>query len=160
MRKILDINTNLSLWLNNISMIAIMAMALLVVINVILRAFPLTLPIMGTYEYVRLLQMVIIGGSIAYCAVLGGHVSVDFLVNKLPVKISKFIDTIMGIISTIFLFFASYYVFQFGYSFKMSGEVTETTGMPFYPFVWFVSFALLVFAIVELKNIVNRGDVK
>lgn len=157
MRKIIGITTKLSLWLNNIAMIAIMAMALLTVINVILRAFPFTPPILGTYEYVRLLQMVIIGGSIAYCAVLGGHVSVGFVVDKLPVKISKFTDTIIAIISIIFLLVASYYVFQFGNSFKISGEVTETTGMVFYPFVWFIAFAFLIFAIVELKHIADRG---
>lgn len=157
MRKILDINTKLSLWLNNIAMVAIMTMALLTVINVILRAFPLTSPILGTYEYVRLLQMIIIGGSIAYCAVLGGHVSVGFIVDKLPVKIARVNDRIISLISTIFLIAASYYVFQFGYSFKMSGEVTETTGMAFYPFVWFVALAFLIFAIVEIKHMVDRG---
>ena len=115
---------------------------------------------MGTYEYVRLLQMVIVGGSIAYCAVLGGHVSVSFVVDKLPVKISKITDAVIDIISTTFLLFASYYVFQFGYSFKISGEVTETTGMYFYPFVWFISFAFLIFAIVEVKHIVSRGVAK
>lgn len=160
MKKVFDINTKLSLWLNNIAMIAVLAMAFLTVINVILRVFPLTPPLLGTYEFVRLLQMVIIGGSVAYCAVLGGHVSVDFVVDKLPAKISKFTDTIIEIIVTIFLLVASYYVFQFGYSFKISGEVTETTGMSFYPFVWFISFALLIFAIVELKHIVDRGVAK
>jgi len=159
MKKRIGIVSNLSLWLNNIASTAVMVMAILTVLNVLLRVI-FKSPILGTYEYVRFLQLIIIGGAIAYCGLLGGHVAVDFLIGKFPSKILNINKKIIGIFSTIYLLFISYYLFQFGNSFLVSGEVSVTLEMPFYPFIWFISFTILVLAIIELKFVINKGDAK
>ena len=55
-------------FLDQIAGLAILAVVLLVVSNIILRTIPGINPILGTYEYVGFLTVIVIGLAIAHCA--------------------------------------------------------------------------------------------
>jgi TRAP-type C4-dicarboxylate transport system permease small subunit len=130
------------------------AVMVLIVANIILRAV-FKSPILGTIDYATFLTAVMIGLSLAYCAVQNAHIAVDFVMERLPLKIQAVIDMFMGMLS---LSFWSLFAWQTAiYANRMAsrGVVSSTTQTPVYPFIYLVAFGLFVLCLVLLSNTVE-----
>ena len=68
---------------------------LIVTLNVILRKV-FNSPLLGTYEWVGILSALVISLGLAYCAVVGGHIAIDFIVNKMKPGPQRIIAMICG----------------------------------------------------------------
>lgn len=126
----------------------------LIVGNILLRSL-IKKPILGTYEYVGFFTALIIGLSLAYCAVQNGHIAVNFIVDKFTPKTRYVIDILTGILSTSFLCLAAWHTGNYAYSMILSGEVSPTTKTPFYPFIYLVTFGLFLLALVLLCKLIE-----
>ncbi|HEY8500449.1 MAG TPA: TRAP transporter small permease [Clostridia bacterium] len=135
----------------------IAAIMALVVVNVLMRVI-FNSPIKGVYEYVGYMTAGVIALSIAYCALQGAHIAIDFLFEKLPVKIRKTIYYISGSIIIVFLLFLCCQIFIYALKVMSSGEVSPTAGMPFYPFIIMVAIGVFVLSAVEFAKIAKGGD--
>ena len=93
-------------FLDQIAGLAIIAVMLLVVANVILRA-TVGRPILGTYEFVGFLTAIIIGLALAHCAFQNGHIAVDFIMKKFPDKVKVPVDFFIHLVSLVFLALSS-----------------------------------------------------
>jgi len=151
--------TKSSRFLDSLAGWGIAATMLLVVVNIILRIV-FKAPIQGVYEYVGFLTAAIIGFAIAYCAIQNAHISIGFLVEKLPCKVQKIIQTASGTVILIFLVFASYQTFMYAREKAISGEVSATAHMPFYPFIIMVAIGLLMLCLVEIVKVLKGVMVK
>jgi len=130
---------------------AIVAMMLLTCADVVLRYF--RMPIPGTYELVCFLGAAAIAFAMAYTSVEKGHVSVRFVVELFPHKIQGLIN---GITSGFGLFLFALIAWQsaiYANELRLSGEVSLTLELPFYPFVYGVGFSAAVVCLILLSDL-------
>lgn len=146
--------TGLSRVLDKIAGLCMVAIMLLVISNIILRAF-LNRPILGTYEYVGFLTAVVIGLALAYCAVQNGHIAISFVADRFPPRIQAAVDMIMNAAALCFWGLSAWYIWKYGRSMTDSGVVAPTTQIPFYPFVYLVSFGLFVLSLVLFVRLIE-----
>ncbi len=128
--------------LYTISGFVLIFMMLLTVADTILRYF--RKPIVGTYELVGLSAAVVLGFSIPYTTSVKGHIVVDFLTMKFKPKTKKFwlfVTRLLGI----FLFsFMGYEMMAMANDWRISGEVSATLKLPFYPIAFGIGICLFL----------------
>lgn len=122
--------------------------ALLVVANIIGRSL-LNLSILGTYEMVGFLTAAVVGLSLARCAVENSHIAIEFILERFELRAQRLIEIIFSVPSFLFLGFATYNLFLYGLRIARTGEVSPTTQMIFYPFIYLVAvgFAMLTLVV-------------
>lgn len=121
----------ISYWLNAVGAVTLTLMMLLTVADVILRAF--ARPILGTYEIASVLLAVVIGFSIPKVSLDRGHVYMEFLVERLSRRNRAIMFTFTRILCIVLFFLIGYNLFSVANEFRVSGEVTPTIQLPFYP---------------------------
>lgn len=141
-------------FLDQIAGLAILAVMLLAVVNIILRITVGT-PILGTYEYVGFLTVIIIGLAIAHCAFQNGHIAVEFIMNKFPEKARLPIDFFTHLLSVIFLALSSFHIALYARSMVLTGVVSPTTKTPFYPFIYLAALGMAVLCAVLLVRMLK-----
>ncbi len=132
----------------------------IVTLNVILRKV-FGSPLLGTYEWVGILTAVVISFGLAYCAVVGGHIAIDFIVNKMKPGLQRMIAIICGGISCLVMGGVTVSIFQYANKLALAGEVSPTTKIPFYLFVYVagVGFAfLLAVLLLDIYKTVRRKN--
>jgi TRAP-type C4-dicarboxylate transport system permease small subunit len=142
-------------FLDQIAGLAILAVMLLVVLNIILRVIPGVSPILGTYEYVGFLTVIVIGLAIAHCASQNGHIAVEFLMDKLPEKVKVKIDFFIHLVSILFLAFSSFQIAAYARTTILTGMVSPTTKTPFYPFIYVAALGVAVLCAVLLVRMIK-----
>jgi TRAP-type C4-dicarboxylate transport system permease small subunit len=132
--------------------------ALLVVANIIGRTL-LNLSILGTYEMVGFLTAAVVGLSLARCAVEDSHIAIEFILERFALKTQRSIEIIFSVPSFLFLGFATYNLFVYGLRIARTGEVSPTTQMIFYPFIYLVAigFAMLTLVVFLKFIVILRG---
>jgi len=129
--------------------------ALLVVANIIGRTL-LGYSILGTYEMVGFFTASAVGLSLARCAVENGHIAIEFIVEKFKPRVQRLIEIALSIPSMVFLGFASYNLFAYGLRIAHTGEVSPTTQMIFYPYIYLVAFGFLLLSLVVLMQFLKK----
>jgi len=119
--------------------------------DVVLRAF--RHPILGTYEIVGFLGAVVIAFAMAETTVERGHVAVEFLVSKLPLRVQGIIYLITHILGIILFALIAYECWSYGNDLKASGEVSLTLKLPFFPVLYGISVSAMVVCLILLGDI-------
>jgi len=143
----------LSQGLDRVAGWAIVALMALVIANVGLRR--LGHPIPGTYEFVCFSGAIIVGLAIAYCAVQKGHIAVTMVTDRLPQRTQAVIDTVIGIISVVFIGLVTWQLGLYATSMVISGEVSPTMKMPFFIIIYLVGFGFLMLGLVFLVDLLK-----
>lgn len=154
MNKFESIVTKTSRVLDTIAGWGIVLTMILVISNIFLRSI-LNSPIQGIYEYVGFITAVVIAFGLAWCAIQKAHIAIEFIVEKFPQKIQHVIEICTGSLVTLFLLFSSYQVVRHGLKVMASGEVSATSQMQFYPFIFMVALGLLLLSLAELMNVLK-----
>ncbi len=144
--------------LNVIAGVAVTAMMVLTVADVLLRAAGH--PIIGTFEIVALLLALVIGFGIPQVSLDRGHVYMDFLLEKISKKGRKVMNTLSRLLCLFLFACIGYNLFNVGARFHASGEVSATMSIPFYPVAYGVGVCCLLECCVFLFDIVRiwRGQ--
>jgi len=132
---------------------AIIVMMLLTCMDVVLRYF--RRPIPGTYELVCFLGAVAAAFAMAHTSVERGHVAVSLVVRHFPRRIQGLVDTVTSVFGIVFFALIAWFSVQYGNDLRVTGEVSLTLELPFYPFVYGVGFSA---AVVCLTLIVDLFD--
>ncbi len=119
----------------------------LIVANIIMRTL-FNNPIVGTYELVGYLTAAAIGLSLAHCAVQNSHIAVGFLVDRLPVTSRRVIGVIVNLPSFVVLSLIAWHLTRYANNIALSGRVSPTIQLPFYPFIILVALGFLMLALV------------
>ncbi|MDF9407797.1 TRAP transporter small permease [Pelotomaculum isophthalicicum JI] len=154
MKKFEGLVTGLSRVLNNIAGFCMVSVMALVVVNILLRVL-FKHPILGTYEYVIYTTAVMIGLTLAYCAVQNGHIAVDFVVERLPLKVQAVIDTIMNVLASSFWAACVWQTCKYAQKMTANGTVSPTTQTPIAPFIYLVAIGLLALTLVLLVKTIE-----
>jgi len=144
-------------WMNAISAVTLTFMMLLTVADVLLRS--LARPILGTYEVASILLAVVIGFSIPKVSMDNGHVFMEFLIERLSWRNKALMFTFTRILCIALFFLIGYNLFSVANEFRVSGEVSPTIQLPFYPVAYgvgvccFLECFVFVFDILKIWKI-------
>jgi TRAP-type C4-dicarboxylate transport system permease small subunit len=144
---------SVSRWVGYISAVAIILMMLLVTANVIGRYF-IREPITGAPEIACLMMIVIVFPALAWVALEGKHIRVDFIMDRFPPLVQTITEGLMLIISLGIYAIISWRSFLAA---TRSSDVSSLLSIPQAPFYWImaVGWALFTISIIALiiKNI-------
>jgi TRAP-type C4-dicarboxylate transport system permease small subunit len=123
----------------------------------------LSTPVPGGIEIVAFLGVVITAFGMAFTQAEHGNIQVEFFVTRLPVRIRAILGVFTSILGFILFALLAWQSVKYGISLQQSGEVSMTSRIPFYPFVYAIAFCcipvcfvLLVEAIKNTMKVVNR----
>ena len=142
-----------SKWLSVIAGTSLTLMMFLTVADVFMRAWGH--PIMGTYELVGLSLALVIGFGIPKVSLKRQHIYMDFLVNTLSKRNKAIMNTFTRILCILLFLLIGYSLFSIGNEFRMSGEVSPTIKLPFFPMAYGVGICCFIECFVFLFEIVK-----
>jgi TRAP-type C4-dicarboxylate transport system permease small subunit len=163
-RKLADFEKvvhTLSRGLQRIAGVGLVAMLALIVADII-SAKVFKWPIPGGIEIAGFLGVVVVGFSIAQTQVVHGHIEVGFLVERMPGRARKSIGTAVYSCGMALFALLAWQSYELGRRLQLSGEVSMTQEIPFYPFVYGIAICciavLLVQAVQLLKVLTNSAS--
>lgn len=137
--------------LNIIGGTALTLMMLLTVSDVIMRS--VGYPILGAYELVAMLLAVVIGFTIPKVSLDKGHVIMEFVLERLSPKGKAVMITFTRILCIALFAIIGYNLFLIAKEFNMSGEVSSTLKIPFFPIAYCVGVCCFVECLVLVSDI-------
>jgi TRAP-type C4-dicarboxylate transport system permease small subunit len=138
--------------LNVIGGTALTVMMLLTVSDVIMRS--LGYPILGAYELVAMLLAVVIGFTIPKVSLDKGHVIMEFILEKLSPTGRALMITFTRLLCIGLFAIIGYNLFLIAREFSISGEVSSTLKIPFFPIAYCVGVCCFVECLVLVSDIV------
>jgi len=133
--------------------VSLLALTLLATMNVALRIFQV--PVGGTYEIVSFLGAIVTAGALGYTQKRKDHIVVDILSDKFPAKVKRVLDRVNYVIIFVFFVIVSWQTFVYGRRLLLTGELSETLKIAYYPFVFLVSIGFAVLALTILLDLVE-----
>jgi TRAP-type C4-dicarboxylate transport system permease small subunit len=131
---------------------ALVFMMLLTVVDVILREFQH--PLVGTFELVGFSAAVVIGFCIPYTTSVRGHITVDFLIMKMPENVQRILRIITRILGVCLFILIGYNLFKMGMDLHRAGEVSNTLQLPFYPVAFGIGLCCFLHAFTQLVDVI------
>lgn len=128
-------------------------MAGLTLLDVTMRYFGK--PIVGTYELVSFLGLASVAFSLPRASLMGAHVYVDLVVDKLPEASRKVFRVFTRLLVFILFFIASWYFFHIGMDLIATKTVTMSLKIPFYPVVFAFAGGCLAQCLVSIYEILS-----
>ncbi|NLY88418.1 MAG: TRAP transporter small permease [Firmicutes bacterium] len=160
MDRFLKVVAGVSRIMDRIAGFCLTGVMVLVVANVILRRL-FKSPLLGAYEYVGFLTAVVIGFSLAYCAVKDGHITVDLFFARLPRKVRVALETVTGFAVFFFLSLVAWYLMKYAKGIRINGQVSQTCEIPFHFFIYLVAGGFFVLSLTALgRGLESLQDVK
>jgi TRAP-type C4-dicarboxylate transport system permease small subunit len=157
MKKVLAIySSRLSAWMEIVAGVVLIGVMLLIGSDIVGRIFGHPVP--GTYEIVSLAGGLIIGLALPATSKAKGHVSTDFLLEKLSEKSRSFLAVTTRLINIAIFLLAGYGMVMMGIRLKVSGEVTAILALPFYYVAYAISGAFLVQTLVLFSEIIETRN--
>jgi TRAP-type C4-dicarboxylate transport system permease small subunit len=145
-----------SKWLKIIAGSALTFMMFLTVADVLLRAAGR--PITGTYELVALSLALVIGFGLPSVSLARQQIYVESFVEMLPPKHRTVIFIFTRVLCILLFILIGYNLFGVGNDFRLSGEVSPTLQMPFFPVAYgmgiccFVECFVFVLEIAKIRR--------
>jgi TRAP-type C4-dicarboxylate transport system permease small subunit len=136
-----------------VSITALTFIMLLTVTDVVGRWFGH--PVDGTFEMVGLAGAVVIAFAIPVTSWMRGHIYVDFLYQKLSKRARNVLHICTRLIVIITFSLIGWNLFKLAYKFYISGEVTPTRLLPFYPIAYGLGICCLIQCLVAGCEIIK-----
>ena len=148
----------ISKWLTVIGAAALTFMMLLTVADVVGRAAGHA--VLGTYEIVSTLLGIVIGFCLPKVTLDRGHVSMEFVLEKLSSRVRAIVNTMTRLICLIIFMFIAYNLVSVGNEFQRVGEVSPILQIPFYPVAYGISACCVIECFVFFFDITKiwRGQ--
>ena len=153
MKFSLSLLDRLSGLLRIIGAIALTAMMLLTVADVIGRAFKA--PIFGSVELVGFLAVIVMAAALPYTYKIDGHVGVEILVRLMPRKTRLRVELVTRTLTLGLFGVIAWQMFLYAADMKATGEVSMNLEFPVYYIVYLLAVALLIFSVTILQCIVD-----
>lgn len=133
--------------------VSLLALTLLATMNVALRIFHV--PVGGTYEVVSFLGAIVTAGALGYTQKRKDHIVVDILSEKFPAKVKRVLDRVSYALILVFFSIVSWQTFVYGKRLLLTGELSETLKIAYYPFVFLVSLGFAVLALTIFLDLIE-----
>ena len=141
-------------WLNWVAGAGLVGMLSLTMADIIgIKLF--SWPIPGGIEIVAFLGVVVTAFAIAYTQVLRGHIKVEFVVMRLPKRVQGGIAALVSLLGLALFALLAWRSYDFGRVLQVTGEVSMTQRIPYYPFVYAIAFCCIPVCLVLLVEILR-----
>ncbi len=137
--------------LNWVAVCSLLGMMSLTCAEVILRR--LGHPILGAYEIVGFLGAIVSGLAMAQTTIERGHVAVQVLVARFHPNVQKCIYLFGHLLSILLFALLFLECLRYGNDLRVSGEVSLTLRIPYYPIVYGIAISAAVVCLVHLVDI-------
>jgi TRAP-type C4-dicarboxylate transport system permease small subunit len=107
-------------------------------------------PFKGTYELMGYFGALVTAFALGYTQIKKAHIAVDVLVNRFSPKAQLFFQAINCLICTAFFSIAGWQIGKLAKTLWLTGEVTETLRIIYYPFAYGVALGCCLLALVLL----------
>ena len=156
MKKLEKFVNNVSRYLNWLAGVGLIAMAILVVADIIgNKVFKFPLP--GGIEYVAFFGVIVTAFAIAQTQLFHGHIEVEFIANYFSRKTQRILAIFVYVCSLVLWLVILWTSIEFANTLLRTGEVSMTERIHFYPFVYAMAFCcipvLLVLSVQLIKEI-------
>ena len=142
----------LNKWLGWVAGGALVAMMLLTVGNMILRALPRCSPFGFTAEVVGWLAAMVVAFALGYTQINRGHVAVDIFVVRLRQRAQAVIDAIMSFIGMVLFGVATWQIVELASRVWEIGLVSATLKISFFPLIYLVALGCAFLCLVLLLD--------
>lgn len=140
-------------WLPLISMLV---MTLLITTHVFMR-FLFQKPILGVPEMTEFLNVILICGAMLFTHLEGGHLEISFITERFPERVQIITGACINFISMILCFLMSWQSFSIAQEMRKSGELSDTLGVPIYPFIYYIALCCAAWGVlIATKMHLNR----
>ena len=146
--------TRLAIWSNWVAGAGLIAMFALIIGDIIGIKL-LDHPIPGGIEIVSFLGVVVIGFALGYTQIIKGHTLVDFFIHMMPLKMRAVCESIVTFLSLVVCVILVWRCADYAGILRSSGEVSMTQKLPFYPFVYALSFCFIVLSLCILVALIK-----
>lgn len=141
----------------------LVGMIILTCANIASRA--VWVPIRGTFELMGYFGAVVTASALAFTQLNRGHIAVNVLIHRFSEKTQRRLNAFNNAACTLFFAVVAWQIALKAHGFMMTGEVSETLRVIFYPFTYAVAAGCavlgLVFLVDLLGDLFNRkGDPK
>jgi TRAP-type C4-dicarboxylate transport system permease small subunit len=151
--------SNWIVWIGGAGVVLMLALTVADIIGV--KIFKTPVP--GAIEIVAFLGIIITAFGMAYTQAQHGNIQVEFFVTRLPKRARAVFGVLTSLLGFILFALLAWQSVRYGINLQQSGEVSMTSRIPFYPFVYAIAFCCIpvcfVLIVEMLKNImkvVNR----
>ncbi len=110
-------------------------------------------PIPGVYELMGYFGAMVVACALGYTQRKKDHLAVDIITSHFPHSVQRFLDMVNRFVCMLFACLACWQIWRVADNLRLTGEITETLRIIYYPFTYLVSagFGLLAFVFfVEL----------
>ena len=152
MKNFAKIITKISQVLDTAAGCCCFAMMILVACNVIGRKV-FKFPITGTIELVQILFALTVGLALAHCAVKGGHITIDFVVEYFPDRFQRIARILTNVITILTVTVSGWMLVGYADNLRETGRYTGSLKIAYYPFVYLIAIGFFIFALVEIVKI-------
>ncbi len=152
MKNVVKVIFKISKALDRVAGFFYLAMMILVACNVIMRKI-FKIPISGTIELVEIFSAVAAGLALAYCAVLGGHIAIEFVIEYFPKRFQRITGVMTSIITVVTVAVSGWMIVEYADTLRETGRYTGSLKIAYYPFVYLVAIGFFIFALVEIVKI-------
>lgn len=148
------LNGRVTLWLARIGAVVLAILALLTFSDVFMR-YVFNRPFNFTVEIAELGMGIIVFFGVGYVTHLKEHVSVDFVVIRLPERIRSIVDFFIQIIAFVYLVVLCWRLWQKAFNLVDTGDFTSVLYIPLWPVAFLMSIASLLLLTGTLLHIAN-----
>lgn len=112
-------------------------------------------PIGGSVELTQYMMAIIVAFGLAYCAVMKGHVRVDFAISRFPPRTQAIINSITGLLGFGLFSVATWQLFLYIKELFDSGQSSVVMLIPAFPFVAVVALGGVTLCLVLLADFLD-----
>jgi len=112
-------------------------------------------PLPGVTEVISFSQIVAIAPAIAFTLILGRHIRVEFIIDRLPKRLRATITSISSFLSLVLFLLIFWQSYVYGQSLQKAGEIGSTSHLPFYPFAYLIAFCCIPVCLVFLTEVLR-----
>jgi TRAP-type C4-dicarboxylate transport system permease small subunit len=153
MKKLEQITARLNGLLARVAGFFLVAMAALTCANILLRL--VWAPIPGTFELMGFFGAVTAALALGFTQIRRGHIAVDVLIMTFSKKKRRALYVVNSLLGALFGGLCAWQLAAIAFNLDRTGEVTETLGIAYYPFVHAVAAGFAVLALVFVADLIR-----
>lgn len=146
-------NRWLSGWFEWIGVVGLLVMMLVTCLDV-LGAWLFLWPLPGVCDIVGLSQAMIPFAA-GFTLIIGRHIRVDFLMNKLPRRAQAVIDCIIALLGVALFILIIWRMYALGQYYQAAGEGSGSIRIPLSPFAYGLALASIPVCLVLFQQFLN-----
>lgn len=105
-------------------------------------------PLPGVFELMGYFGALVVACALGYTQRRKDHIAVDILTNQFPPRLQRVLNAVNRLVCMVFSIIAAWQIGKIAHNLKLTGEVSETLRIIYYPFTYGVCIGFVLLAFV------------